>query len=144
MAEGFARAYGRDIVIPASAGLAPAALVAPLTIKVMLEKNIDLSDNFPKPLDFVQAIPFDLIVNMSGRKLPGKIEIPVEDWQIRDPIGEKEEVFRDVAQEIEGRVMRLLIAIRNQSGQARPAGMSNGETAPAPREPRRRLFGRPR
>ena len=48
MAEGFARTYGSDVMIPASAGLAPASGVASATIRAMDEKNIDLRDHFFK------------------------------------------------------------------------------------------------
>jgi len=42
MAEGFARAYGADVMIPASAGLAPAMNVARDTKTAMAEKDIDI------------------------------------------------------------------------------------------------------
>ncbi len=55
--------------------------------------------------------PFDIVVNMSGVKLamPGA---RIVDWSVRDPIGLKEEVYRSVAAEIEGLVMRLILEIR--------------------------------
>ena len=55
MAEGFARAYGADVLYAQSAGLAPALAVAPLTHHVMLEKNIDLGDCYPKELEHVEG-----------------------------------------------------------------------------------------
>ena len=48
MAEGFARTYGSGCAGASERGIAPATAVAALTQKVMLEKNIDLSDAFPK------------------------------------------------------------------------------------------------
>ena len=113
MAEGFARKYGADVLEPYSAGLSPAAIVAPLTKKVMADKNIDLSSSFPKALDFVpDRDRFDLIVNMSGQKLPLQNGAAVEEWTIRDPIGAAETVYRDVANEIEHLVMRLVLTLR--------------------------------
>jgi arsenate reductase len=112
MAEGFARAYGSDVLAAQSAGLAPAMSIAPLTRAVMLEKNIDLGDAFPKGLDFAIRQGADLIVNMSGQKLPAKSAVQVEDWEVRDPIGESQEVYRTVRDQIEQRVMRLILAIR--------------------------------
>ena len=37
MAEAFARAYGRDVVAPASAGVYPANVIAPDTMRAMAE-----------------------------------------------------------------------------------------------------------
>src|SRR5690242_20113546 len=108
MAEGFARAYGSDVLQAQSAGLAPAMAVAPLTHKVMLEKNIDVGNVFPKDLKAVIGSA-DLIINMSGFELPVKAKAPVEKWDVRDPIGESEEVYRQVRDEIERRVMQLIL-----------------------------------
>ena len=69
MAEGFARTHGADVLMVQSAGLAPALAVAPLTHHVMLEKNIDLGDCYPKELEHVDG-DIDLIINMSGHALP--------------------------------------------------------------------------
>ena len=112
MAEGFARAYGHDVIIPTSAGLSPAIGVAPDTHKIMLEKNIDLGSGYPKGLDTALAEGCDLIVNMSGLELPFKTKLPVEDWQVRDPVLESEEVHREIANEIEQLVMRLILKLR--------------------------------
>jgi len=112
MAEGFARTYGSDVMEAVSAGLAPAISIPPLTRKVMLEKNIDLAEHFPKGVDAVIGDGADLIINMSGQKLPAKSVAPVEDWLVRDPIGQSEEIYRAVRDEIEQRVMRLILGMR--------------------------------
>ena len=117
MAEGFARTYGSDVLQAQSAGLAPAMAVAPLTLKVMLEKNIDIGNLFPK--DFKTMIGnADLVINMSGFELPVKPAVPVEHWEVRDPIGENEEVYREVRDLIEQRVMQLILGMRAQTNQA--------------------------
>src|SRR5271165_2238746 len=48
MAEGFARAYGADVMAVQSAGLSPAVMVSPLTKTVLAERNIHIDDQFPK------------------------------------------------------------------------------------------------
>jgi arsenate reductase len=111
MAEGFARTYGADVLIPLSAGLAPALAVAPLTQRVMIEKNIDLGDCYPKGLQHVQG-EFDLIINMSGFSLPEHRGAQVEVWDVLDPIGESQEVFRQVRDQIEQRVLELIERLR--------------------------------
>ena len=113
MAEAFAKAYGSDILIVQSAGLAPAFSMPPLTRKTLSEKNIPSEGQFPKPVDAVAGVPFDVVINLSGEPLPpvfGKARII--DWPVRDPIGESEEVYRAVATQIEGLVMRLILELR--------------------------------
>jgi len=112
MAEGFARTYGPDVLSAQSAGLAPALAVVPLTHHVMLEKNIDLGDCYPKELEHVEGA-IDLIVNMSGYEVPALSGARVEVWPVRDPIGETDEVFRQVRDEIEQRVLHLIEQLRS-------------------------------
>jgi arsenate reductase len=126
MAEGFARTYGSDVLVALSAGLAPAMAVAPLTHKVMLEKNIDIGNVFPKDLESMLART-DLIINMSGFDLPVKTTVPVERWEIRDPIGESEEIYREVRDQIEQRVMQLILTMRVRK-KNKPAASSKVDT----------------
>ncbi len=112
MAEGFARKYGSDVMEAASAGLSPAPIIQTLTRKVMEEKNIRLDDHFAKSLDAVNLPSFDLIVNMSGMKLPRKMPIEVREWKVEDPIGKAEEVYMAVRDQIEMAVMRLILEFR--------------------------------
>ena len=111
MAEGFARAYGSDIIEARSAGLAPATTISPLTKQVLKEKNVRIDDHFPKGVEVVSREPFDIVVNMSGTKLsiPGT---QVIEWPVEDPIGQAEAVFRSVAAQVEALVMRLILELR--------------------------------
>lgn len=111
MAEGFARAYGADVLEAQSAGLAPAVALVSLTHQVMLEKGIDLAEFSPKQLDQVTG-PFDIIVNMSGHDVFANSDAHVEAWGIYDPIGESEDVFRRVRDEIEEHVQDLIESVR--------------------------------
>src|SRR6478752_9022266 len=112
MAEGFARKYGSDVLEPSSAGLAPASIVQPLTKKVMEAKNINIDDQFPKDLDQVGVAQFDLIVNMSGNKLPNQVQIEVLEWSVEDPIGQSEDTYVQVRDQLEHQVMRLILDLR--------------------------------
>ncbi len=112
MAEGFARTYGADVLIAASAGLAPAYLVAPDTVRAMDEKNIDLRDHFPKSLKQLGRAQFDLYVNMSGYDLPPEVDIPVRRWDVADPVSEDYETHCKIRDEIETRVMGLILELR--------------------------------
>ncbi len=115
MAEGFARKYGSDVMEPESAGLAPALIVQPLTKKVMAERNVNIDDQHPKDLGMLELKNFDLIVNMSGAKLPARIPIEVREWKVDDPIGQSEEVYLTVRDQIESGVMRLILEFRRQA-----------------------------
>jgi arsenate reductase (thioredoxin) len=115
MAEGFANHYGKDVLIAVSAGLAPTQIVAQETIDTMAEKNIDISAHFPKRFDVLKAKEADLIVNMSGFVLPGKLDVPTEEWKVRDPYQESMEVYMESANDIEMRVMGLILRLRRAS-----------------------------
>ena len=119
MAEGFARAYGSDVMIPASAGISPALMVAADTRRAMNEKNISLDDHFPKSVEQLSKAHFDLIVNMSGVELPESLG-EIRTWKVRDPIGTKYDVHCAVRDEIEKLVMALILEMRRESAQ--PAG----------------------
>ncbi len=114
MAEAFARAYGSDVMIPASAGLAPALAVAPDTHRAMKEKNILLHDHFPKSVQQLTRAHFDLVINMSGVEL-SEIEAPAREWQVRDPIGTKYETHCEVRDQIEKLVMELILEFRREA-----------------------------
>ena len=124
MAEGFARKYGADVMLPASAGFSPAPIVQVLTKKVMEEKNIKIDDQYPKDLNAVDIPSFNLIINMSGSRLPARMPIEVREWKIVDPIGRSEEIYVKVRDEIEHRVMRLILEFRREIKNAqRPPAM---------------------
>lgn len=117
MAEGFARAYGADVMRPASAGVAPALMVAADTRRAMKEKNISLDDHFPKSLEQLAKARFDLVVNMSGVELPESLGV-IRTWKVRDPIGTKYDVHCGVRDEIEKLVMELILEMRRELAQA--------------------------
>jgi len=124
MAEGFARRYGPDVMEPASAGLSPASIVQPLTKKVMEEKNINIDSQYPKNLNSLPVRSFDLIVNMSGNKLPARMPMEVRTWHIEDPIGQPEEVYIAVRDQIEMQVMLLILELRREAAKAGAAAES--------------------
>jgi len=115
MAEGFARAYGGDILTASSAGLSPAAIVQPLTAKVLAERNVHIEGHFPKGMEIAATSQFDVVVNMSGEPLPPIPGAKIRDWPVRDPIGQSEETYRAVAHQIEGLVMRLILELRSST-----------------------------
>jgi arsenate reductase len=115
MAEGFARLYGKDVLIASSSGLAPTEIVVRETIECMREKGVDLTDQFPKRYDPHTSVNLDLIINMSGYDLPEPTVAPVRNWLVRDPIGQSEEVYRESRDHIERQVMQLILQLRRES-----------------------------
>ena len=112
MAEGFAHTYGKDVMAPHSAGLAPAMSVPAETLQIMAEKNIDISSQFPKPVSLFPSGHFDLVVNISGYPIPG-YPLAVE-WKVNDPIGEPPEVYRATRDQVEQLVMKLILDLRRK------------------------------
>ena len=113
MAEAFARTYGSDCLVPASAGVAPASIVAPDTMRAMGEKNIDLADHFPKSLKYLERAEFDIVVNMSGLFLVQKFgNAKMLDWDVADPIGIDYDEHCLVRDQIERLVMGLILMLR--------------------------------
>jgi arsenate reductase len=113
MAEAFARTYGDDCLIAASAGVAPANSIARDTARAMAEKNIDLDGQFPKTLRYLERAQFDIVVNMTGSFLQPKFgEAKVLDWDVPDPITMDYEDHCAVRDTIERRVMTLILELR--------------------------------
>ena len=128
MAEAFARAYGTDVMIPASAGLAPAMKVARDTRKVMAEKGINIEDHFPKAVQHLSRVQFDVIVNISGSQLPPEMAArsKVVEWEVDDPISLTYEEHCAVRDEIEKLVMKLILDLRAEESAPRFRGQGSG------------------
>jgi arsenate reductase len=117
MAQAFARVYGKDVIEPESAGLTPAVMIPEVTHWVMRERGITLDEQFPKEVGMVPLSEMDLVVNLSGRPLPGVPAEKLREWRVRDPIGEKDAVHEQVRDEVDRLVMSLVLELRlNQSG----------------------------
>jgi arsenate reductase (thioredoxin) len=112
MAEAFARRYGSDVIEASSAGLMPAMNTSSLTRSILLEKNIDLGDHLPRRFRDFDLSNYDLVVNISGHKLPSDLGVAVENWDVEDPFGGEPEEYRRAMEHLEMLVMRLILRIR--------------------------------
>ncbi len=115
MAEGFANFYGSDVLTAASAGLAPTQQIPPETVAAMGEINVDVSRHVPRRYDPFEAAGCDLIVNMAGFKLPGPTPKETLDWAVSDPYGAPIEAYRTTRDDLEQRVMRLILDLRRRA-----------------------------
>lgn len=111
MAEAFAEYYGNNKVEATSAGTMPSNEVNPLVIQVMQEKGIDISKNKPKQITTQKVQEADTIIVM-GCSAQGFCPAPllnkVTDWNIEDPKGKPLEKVREIRDEIEKKVRKLV------------------------------------
>ncbi|MDX2153148.1 MAG: hypothetical protein SFV54_20555 [Bryobacteraceae bacterium] len=121
MAEAFARKYGSDVLEPVSGGLAPANEIPDVTRRVMREKNIELDNQFPKPVEITSPNSFDIVVNMSGYPLEFTGPVHRVEWPIKDPMGAGEDTHRKIRDEVENAVMRLILTLRQAQKDAASA-----------------------
>jgi arsenate reductase (thioredoxin) len=111
MAEAFANKYGEGKFVVSSAGNKPADKVNPMVVEVLKEKGIDISMNKPKLLTFQMAQDADLVVTMGCNDqgiCPGPFFRPTIDWKLEDPKGKSIEKVREIRDEIDHRVQRLI------------------------------------
>lgn len=122
MAEGFAAQYGSDVLVAESAGLVPAGVVVDETVRAMAERNVDISSQYSKGLRVERSGEYDLIVNISGFHLPDAMHAPSVAWAVPDPIGQSDEVYRQVCDQIEALVLQLISDFRQERLREVPAG----------------------
>jgi len=115
MAAGFANHYGGDVLQAMSAGLAPITKTPPDTVRAMDEMNIDVSDHVPRRYEPFEIRDYDLVVNMAGFKLPGQPPKQVLEWQVADPFGANLDAYRTTRNDLEQRVMRLILDLRRKA-----------------------------
>lgn len=126
MAEAFARLYGNDVLIAASAGLAPAFTVAPDTLRAMAEKDLDLRDHFPKSIRQLGRSRFDIVINLSGAPLPPDLDAQIVEWDVADPVDMDYEEHCEVRDYIERLVMNFVLELRREQQTPRFKGQGSG------------------
>lgn len=111
MAEGFARTLGEDKIAVTSAGL-EASSVDPVTVQVMSEIGIDISNQTSKPLSDFNSQDYDAVISLCGCgvNLPEDwvLREVFQDWQLEDPEGQPLETYRRVRGEVKERVAKLI------------------------------------
>ena len=111
MAEAFARMHGGVGVEALSAGSKPSGRINPKATRFMAERGYDLSGHASKSLDEIDG-EFDAVVTMGcGDSCPWVRAKRREDWQLPDPRDMDDAGYRQVRDEIEARVQRLLAAL---------------------------------
>lgn len=92
-----------------SAGSEPGDELNPAVVAILIEKGLDPSKEFPKPLTDDAGRMADVIVTMGCGDTcpvyPGKRYL---DWDLTDPAGLSIDAVRPIVEEIEGRVQALV------------------------------------
>jgi glutathione/glutaredoxin type arsenate reductase len=114
MAEGFARTLGAGKIAVTSAGL-EASQVDPITVEVMSEVGIDISQQTSKPLSDFQPEDYDVVISLCGCgvNLPEAwvLREVFQDWQLEDPENQSRETYYRVRDEIKARVAKSIASL---------------------------------
>jgi arsenate reductase len=101
--------YAQGRIDVRSAGSEPADQLNPSIVTLLVERGLDPSREFPKPLDDETARAADVIVTMGCDDAcpyyPGKRYL---DWELEDPAGQPVDAVRPIVDEIDRRVRALL------------------------------------
>jgi len=112
MAAGLLAHHAQGRVAVRSAGSAPADDVNPVVVAVMAEVGIDVSHGVPRKLLTSDVAASDVVVTMGCGDacpiFPGK---RYEDWAVTDPSGQGPAAVREIRDEIDARVQRLLVTL---------------------------------
>lgn len=116
MAEGFFKKYAPKEYEGISAGTMPVSEINPLAVEVMREVDIDISGQNSKEITEDMIRNSSKIVNMGCMD---KVSCPtlflqnLLDWNIEDPKDKQIEKVREIRDEIEQRVKKLVADIKN-------------------------------
>jgi arsenate reductase (thioredoxin) len=104
--------YGHGAVEVRSAGSEPGDELNPSVVAVLLERGLDPSCEFPKPLTDHMARNADVIVTMGcGDACPVYPGRRYVDWELDDPAGRPIAEVRAIVEEIDRRVQALLVEL---------------------------------
>jgi protein-tyrosine-phosphatase len=110
MAEAFFDHYAAGKAKAFSAGTRPASHVDQSVVKAMREIGIDISSKRPKALTLDMLDGADRVITM-GCGVEGVCPatfVTTEDWQLEDPEGKPIEKVRQIRDEIEAKVKKLI------------------------------------
>jgi arsenate reductase len=119
MAEAIARHSASDVIDPSSAGLVPFGEIPSTTLTVLRERGISAEGQSSKPLRPEYVSVAEIVINMTGRSGATIFseQLPqLEDWDVGDPFGSDLAVYREIRDEIQGRVDDLARRLREQAG----------------------------
>ena len=112
MAEAIAGVLGGVMVDARSAGISPLGWVSEQTIDTLQALGYPTEGLSSKGLDQVDLEDVDIVLSLLGDRgldyVPHSIGARREAWVITDPFGEDDEIYLEVARELERRIRKLL------------------------------------
>lgn len=112
MAEAIARVLGGSTVDARSAGISPLGWVSAQTIDALQTLGYPTNDLTSKGLDEVDLEGVDIVLSLFGPRgldhVPHSIGARREAWVITDPFGEDDEIYLEVARDLERRIRTLI------------------------------------
>ena len=110
MAGAFAQLHGGTLFDVMTAGSQPAKEIDPLMVEAMQERRIDMAFRAPRSLDAVLADDTpEVVVTMGcGEACPTVPGARGIDWELPDPAGQPIAFMREVRDDIEVRVRKLI------------------------------------
>jgi arsenate reductase len=118
MAAALMKHRARGAVLVRSAGSDPAEEINPVVVEAMAELDIDVGEEFPKPLTDETVRAADAVITMGCGDAcpfyPGKRYL---DWELDDPAGKDLESVRAIRDQIDVRVQRLLTELVPDRGE---------------------------
>ena len=109
MAAGLLKLRSNGRIHVRSAGSTPAEEINPNAVAALEELDVDMSEEFPKPLTDEVVRAADVVITMGCGDAcaiyPGK---RYEDWELDDPAGRGLETVRRIRDEIDARVQTLV------------------------------------
>ncbi len=107
--------YGRGRVLVRSAGSTPGEDINPAVAEILIERGLDVSKEFPKPLTDEAARSADVIITMGCGDacpvFPGKRYL---DWDLTDPAGKPVEEVRPIVDDIDRRSRAILAELLDE------------------------------
>jgi protein-tyrosine-phosphatase len=95
-----------------SAGSDPTDRINPAVIEAMAELDVDLSEEFPKPLTDEVVRAADVVITMGcGDACPIYPGKRYEDWDLPDPAGQDLDTVRGIRDAIDARVQALVVEL---------------------------------
>jgi len=110
MAAAFARSYGGTRFDVMTGGSEPAKEVDSLMVEVMQEKGIDMAFRNPRSIEsaLAQDRPETVVTLGCAEACPAVPGAKIIDWNLPDPAGGSIALMREVRDDIEGRVRKLI------------------------------------
>ena len=120
MAAALAHHLSNGRIAVYSAGTEPADRINPTVVEAMRELELDLSHEFPKPLEDRQVRAADVVITMGcGDACPFYPGRRYEDWSLDDPAGQPIDKIREIRDKIQRRVERLVAELSSEVGRRR-------------------------